>query len=541
MHNMMDKAMKNARPSKEHHDEEGDAKSKRRGSFLGKKAEAVRRGSMGGWWAHGGDHGHHDDHHGHHAGGERRLSVSGAATAVADFFKGHHGHHEGEGHSPDGHSPAVRRGSNVGHSPDAHGAARRGSCTGRRNSISSQIAQIVKLHHPDHHHGKHHGNKDDLNDAEHAPLLADRKAVSHNHYTRHTEIVDAQFLREADFRVPLTPHQIEHYNLIFDLNRDQSDENAVRDKLKVHDLAHFMETLGFPVPEEDLIQMINDLHITLTEGCIALPAFIEFMRRTLVADLPSNKIPKIHFLFQSEADKNAEAMVAAKDLSPAQRKARASKETMSAVKSRGARPSKEDMDGVAARRVSKDRTSKETAKDNGPKTIKKAQCSYMLEKLGFMLDELTINESFAEVDGDADGMITEGEFITQLGILKRNLLEVHQLEKSFTQFRQMSKAKAKAQRESADLAAALEQGRKNSISKLSLFSAKRRSSDTSMLNIDGVALEDQDEHALYASDLVAALGVTPEEAEEMIFVADLKENQSIDFTEFKQVVVNWSS
>ena len=47
-------------------------------------------------------------------------------------------------------------------------------------------------------------------------------------------------------------------------------------------------------------------------------------------------------------------------------------------------------------------------------------------------------------------------------------------------------------------------------------------------------------HVVRASDLVAALHVTLEEAEEMIFIADLKDNQSIDFTEFKQVVVNWS-
>jgi hypothetical protein len=45
---------------------------------------------------------------------------------------------------------------------------------------------------------------------------------------------------------------------------------------------------------------------------------------------------------------------------------------------------------------------------------------------------------------------------------------------------------------------------------------------------------------VYAADLVATLGVTEIEAEEMIFIADLKDNQYIDFTEFKQVVVSWS-
>ena len=39
---------------------------------------------------------------------------------------------------------------------------------------------------------------------------------------------------------------------------------------------------------------------------------------------------------------------------------------------------------------------------------------------------------------------------------------------------------------------------------------------------------------------MATLGVTLAEAEEMIFIADLKANQVIDFTEFRQVVVAWS-
>ena len=46
---------------------------------------------------------------------------------------------------------------------------------------------------------------------------------------------------------------------------------------------------------------------------------------------------------------------------------------------------------------------------------------------------------------------------------------------------------------------------------------------------------------MYASDLVATLGISEAEAEEMIFIADLKDNQAIDFTEFKQVVINWSN
>jgi len=284
--------------------------------------------------------------------------------------------------------------------------------------------------------------------------------------------------------------------------------------------------------------MIHDLHITMKDGAVELPAFIEFMRRTLVADLPSSKIPTIHFLFESEAVKNATGTksVAAKD-SPAVRKARASKETIMAVKGRSPRPTKEDEEGVAARapRASKEEIEKAKA---GPKLVKKAQVAYMLEKLGFMLDELTINESFAEVDGDADGQITEAEFLTCLGMLKRNLLEVHQLEKSFMSFRVKAKEMTKKKRESESLAAAMEDKAHTGIAGML---KRRNSSTTKRQPSTDIAAEDQDEHALYASDLVAALDVTEQEAEEMVFIADLQESQSIDFTEFKQVVVNWSS
>ena len=91
-------------------------------------------------------------------------------------------------------------------------------------------------------------------------------------------------------------------------------------------------------------------------------------------------------------------------------------------------------------------------------------------------------------------------------MLKRDLLETMVLEKSFLSFRQGATGDASAR-----------------------ASPSGRSED-----------EDDDNHRVYASDLVGALGVTLEEAEEMIFIADLKDDQRIDFTEFKQVVVNWS-
>ena len=127
--------------------------------------------------------------------------------------------------------------------------------------------------------------------------------------------------------------------------------------------------------------------------------------------------------------------------------------------------------------------------------LSKAQTASLLLRLGFVLDELSLEELFDEVDSDADGRISEDELVTCIGMLKRNMLELMHLEESFKQFRRPTL-------EAAD--------------------------------------NEAEQHVVRASDLVGALGVTLEEAEEMIFIADLKDNQVIDFTEFRQVVVNWS-
>ena len=108
---------------------------------------------------------------------------------------------------------------------------------------------------------------------------------------------------------------------------------------------------------------------------------------------------------------------------------------------------------------------------------------------------------------DGDGLISEAELVTCIGMIKCDLIETLHLETSFRSFRAASAQPA------------------------------THGPDGGGKNAD--AAEDE-LHQVTATDLVAALGVTHEEAEEMIFIADLKENQQIDFTEFKQVVVNWS-
>lgn len=180
-------------------------------------------------------------------------------------------------------------------------------------------------------------------------------------------------------------------------------------------------------------------------------------------------------------------------------------------------------------------------------------CAFALMcQLGFDMDEQTFEDLFQEVDSRGDGTVTRNELITALGMvslspltpltyqlltsflspysqLKQDILEVNELQKAFTRLRE---------------------GRNKVISSPHPATAKSwplgdklRPSQWQSKAVqapkpaEGPKLED---HLVYASDLVGTLGVTEAQAEEMIFIADLVNNQAIDFTEFKQVVVNWS-
>ena len=71
--------------------------------------------------------------------------------------------------------------------------------------------------------------------------------------------------------------------------------------------------------------------------------------------------------------------------------------------------------------------------------VSKAAAEGLLRELGCSLDEATFTEIFDEVDSDGDGALVVEEFVTALGMLKRNVLEVMQLEESFTRLRAASR------------------------------------------------------------------------------------------------------
>ena len=133
--------------------------------------------------------------------------------------------------------------------------------------------------------------------------------TAHDHYHRDVKLVDSLFLSGGDYAVALTADQLEHYSLIFDLNDVKGDGH-----LKVVELANFLDSLGHGVPASELEKMITDLGIHEdADGSITRDAFLEFMRRTLVADLPASRLKRIHDLFEATAALSPRSPVSGED------------------------------------------------------------------------------------------------------------------------------------------------------------------------------------------------------------------------------------
>lgn len=369
---------------------------------------------------------------------------------------------------------------------------------------------------------------------------------------RHAALFDKQFLDEHEYKAPLTRKQREHYQLIFRLNDHSSSaggDDEERGRLKITELSRYMESLGHAVPLAELVAMMNEEGIThaAEDAELSLEDFLEFIRRSIVSDLPAKKMPYVEKLFQRYAHNPSDARTrgqtrshTAEDATTPHGQTKTLAKTLfasPAARSSTATSSEAPPEELPDRQhqtashplfgMFESRSGKRSAVGaalggtrgafgaalaaGGPEfaepRVHKSDAEAMLRELGCELDEYTFTEIFDEVDSDGSGYLQYDELVTALGMIKRNVVEVMKLEQAFTKLRSLERLKE------------LKADPKH----------KRRHA-----------------HAVYASDLVHTLKISEVEAEEMIFIADLKDEdatleKSIDFSEFKQVVVNWSN
>ena len=73
----------------------------------------------------------------------------------------------------------------------------------------------------------------------------------------------------------------------------------------IRDSSLYMESLGHGVSVTELEQMMHDVGITEDQdGTITEDDFLEFARRTRVADLPASRVPRINTLFERAAGRS---------------------------------------------------------------------------------------------------------------------------------------------------------------------------------------------------------------------------------------------
>jgi len=166
----------------------------------------------------------------------------------------------------------------------------------------------------------------------------------------------------------------------------------------------------------------------------------------------------------------------------------------------------------------------------------------LFSNLGFDVDCPSITQVLGVVDADGDGEVDFDEFLAGIGMMKRILLESRELDRVFSEYKnraslaRRSLHHSRAAQSSTKLNGTLRKSLLKSMSQFITFSKDSPKLDASIKFEEGVDLD--------AADLEAFLGVSPSEAEEMIFLADQDEDEevagTIDRAEFQALIKNWS-
>jgi len=181
----------------------------------------------------------------------------------------------------------------------------------------------------------------------------------------------------------------------------------------------------------------------------------------------------------------------------------------------------------------------------------------LFNNLGFDVKHPGIHAVLGSVDADGDGEVDFDEFMAGVGMMKKLLAQSHDLDNAFLEY----KGRATILRRSLVITESASRGtnkgrRRATLTKRlsSLFTAKatavshqeesdevgRGNTQQDISDNDG---NDVRKLELEVPDLVAFLKITPEEAEEMIFLADEDDGDdagTIDRAEFQQLLKTWA-
>lgn len=181
----------------------------------------------------------------------------------------------------------------------------------------------------------------------------------------------------------------------------------------------------------------------------------------------------------------------------------------------------------------------------------------LFKELGFDMKSSNIGDIIGAIDADNDGDVDYDEFLTGIGMMKKQTILSKQLDTAFSNYMNQSKAaKRELKRRSTVESDSQTVPNRRSLLTLNKKAFVKQSSRNIMEQAD---LEDEEGVELTANDLMAFLNIKRDEAEEMVFLADQDEvevdridavleltgtnlncHRSIDRVEFQQLLRTWS-
>ena len=355
--------------------------------------------------------------------------------------------------------------------------------------------------------------------------------------------VASRLFADDDYKISLTDAQIERFGQLFDLILEPGETEVSMERFSSY-VGMEARVLGSKLEKEQFIQMIEVEDPNIDDdgnGKLSKEEFLSFLRSFFLADIPSVVVDALRLAYDEAVAKSPN----------------------------------EPMD--------------------------ESRIASLFKELGFDTKSSNMGDVIGVIDADDDGDVDFNEYMTGIGMLKKMTLLSNQLDSAFSHYKNQSKAakmerRATLQRSSAatmsitrsltsSLSSRFQGGRASVVeeheaaahddgglersssatmsirrSLASSLSSRFQGRGASAVEEDEAAAQDEGGLELDASDLEAFLGISKDEAEEMVFLADQDEVEvkrivtalltgkdvssssyrSIDREEFQQLIRNWS-
>ncbi len=337
-------------------------------------------------------------------------------------------------------------------------------------------------------------------------MSEDLEASLHGHLRGPAKLA-TRVLRGKDYKISLTEAQEESFKRIFQIIDEKGEGEIPLDQFARYVMRE-AKSLGSQIHHKQFMEMIDHSGIDEDgDGTLTIEEFLAFLRGLFLADIPAKVVPALRAAYD-------EAVAEAPE---------------------------EPMD--------------------------EARTTVLFAKLGFDVKSSGWEDVLGVIDGDGDGDVDFGEFLTGVGMMKKLAILATKLDEAFRDYKEQSLAKRRSTFASSRNLNGTQSKRNLKSGGMFTMSFNTNTGTAAPqaqrhLNVPQDDLDDSvtagEGVELSASDLEAFLDVPRDMAEEMVFLADEDEveavvndtgsrasapsiecNRTIDRTKFQHLIRSW--